>query len=110
MAVPAASQHAIRILLAEDDAGVRRLMARKLRTAGFSVKEAKSGPEALKLLRDTHFRLLVLELDLPRIDGFAILKTVRCEFPHLQVLAISDADHRALLEASKWFGARIGLT
>jgi DNA-binding NarL/FixJ family response regulator len=58
-----------------------------------------------------HFRLLVLDLDMPDdgTDGFEILKMVRTELPHLQVLVISGYLRGALLEAAECLGARLSL-
>ena len=94
-----------RILVADDDAQVRKVFARKLRSAGYGVSEAKTGEEALTLLRAMRFRLLVLDLDMPDIDGFQVLKMVRGEFPHIQILVVSGYLSGALLEAASYFGA-----
>jgi len=111
MAVRESTVRISRILVADDDPLVRKLFAKKLRSAGYSVSEAKSGPEALSLLRRMHFRLLVLDLDMPDdgTDGFEILKFVRTELPHLQVLVISGYLRGALLEAAECLGARLSL-
>lgn len=100
-----------RILLADDDPHVRRLFAGQLRSAGYRVIEAQSGLEALSLLRGLPFQLLVLDLDLklPDIDGFEVLKIVRSEFPRLQILALSSYLQGALLKAAECFGARLAL-
>jgi CheY-like chemotaxis protein len=101
--------HKSRILVAEDQPRVRKLFARKLRSAGYLVSETNSGEEALSLLRDLHARLLVLDLDIPDTDGFQVLRTVRSNYPHLQVLVVSGYKKGALLEAAECFGARATL-
>jgi len=98
-----------RILVADDNPLVRRKFAKKLRSAGYSVSEAKSGDEALSLLRGMHYRLLVLDLDMRGSDGFDVLKAVRANFPHLLVMVFSGYMHGILLEAAEWFGARVTL-
>ena len=94
-----------RVLIADDDPQVRKLFARKLRSAGYSVSEAKTGAEAVILLRGMRFRLLVLDLDMPDTDGFGVLKTVRSEFPYVQVLVVSGYMQGVLLRAAECFGA-----
>src|SRR5947209_611255 len=90
-----------RILVADDDPQVRKLFARKLRSAGYSVTEAKTGDETLATLRHSRFRLVVLDLDMPGTDGFEVLKTARTEWPHLRVLVVSGFMKGALLEAAE---------
>ena len=98
-----------RILVADDDPQVCGLFARQLRSAGYRVSEAHSGAQALSLLRNAPFQLLVLDLKMPDMDGFDVLKIVRSEFSHLQVLVISGYLHGALLEAAECLGARLTL-
>lgn len=109
MAVRKTPYQASRILVADKNPRVRKLYARRLRTAGYSVSEAKSGREALELLRDMRFRLLVLDLDMPDSNGFGVLKTLRADFPHIQVLAVTGYMRGALAEAAECFGARRAL-
>src|SRR5438046_1494571 len=94
------SAHVTRILVADDNHRVRWVFARKLRSAGYSVSEAKSGAEALALLRGVHYRLLVLDLDMRASDGFDVMKTVRADFPHVLVLVTSGYMHGILLRAA----------
>ena len=94
-----------RILVVDDDPQVRRLFARKLRSAGYSVSEAQSGRQALVVLRGSRFDLMVLDLEMPDTDGFEVLKSMRSEQPHLRVLVISGYMQGGLLEAAEWFGA-----
>jgi len=109
MAIRGASRSITRILVADGDPHVRRLFARKLRYAGYQVNAVKSGGEALRLLRAMCYRLLVLNLDMPGIDGFDVLKAVRSELPHVQVLVVSGYRQSALLEAAEFLGARLAL-
>jgi DNA-binding NtrC family response regulator len=94
-----------RILVADDEQQVRKIFARMLRNAGYTVNEAKSCMETLSLLRTMRFRLIVLDLDMPDTDGFGVLKTIRAEFPHVQALVVSGYMHGALLQAAECFGA-----
>ena len=103
MAQPKPTSSTSRILLADNEPQVRKIFARKLKSAGCAVSEAGSGRKTLDLLRSTHFDVLVLDLDMPSADGFEVLKAVRSEMPHLRVLVISMK--REFLEAAAWFGA-----
>ncbi len=92
-----------RVLVADNQPQVRKLLVGKLKSAGYTVGEAGSGPKTLDVLRSTRFQVLVLDLDMPGADGFDVLKAVRSDMPHLRVLVISV--RRELLQAAEWFGA-----
>ncbi len=57
------------ILLVEDDASVRRLLSRVLRMAGYDVREAADGVEALQLWAHHQFSLVITDLDMPEMSG-----------------------------------------
>ena len=71
----------MQILVANDESQTRKLFATKLKAAGYAVSEAGSCRQALEILRNGRFRMLVLDLDMPDIKGFGVLKTVRSEMP-----------------------------
>lgn len=65
------------ILLVEDNLELAHLLALFLQKAGYSLHHAVSGEEALSYLRQQPVKLLVLDIMLPGIDGFAVCRAVR---------------------------------
>lgn len=66
-----------RILIADDDATSRKLLSRILTSAGFGCTQAPDGIEALKSLHDDPPSLLLLDFDMPGMDGAEVLKKLR---------------------------------
>ena len=66
-----------RILIVDDEASIRELVGTYLRNEGFEVEEASDGDEALERLERRSPSLVVLDLRLPTIDGFDVLREIR---------------------------------
>jgi len=77
------------ILVVDDDPDLRDLVRELLERAGHSVRTAASGREALKLLYDVRPQLIVLDVTMPDLDGWATLERVRdvTEVPVLMLTA-----------------------
>jgi CheY-like chemotaxis protein/chemotaxis signal transduction protein len=65
------------VLVVDDSISVRRAMARQLRGFGFEVHEVSDGIEALTRLRGSSYGLVVTDLEMPRLDGFALLAEIQ---------------------------------
>lgn len=92
----------LRVLIADDHAlvraGVRGLLAAapELEVVG----EAADGAEALRLTRERQPHVLVLDLNMPGLDGFEVLRRVRIEAPGVRVLVLTlDDDPRSVQRA-----------
>lgn len=66
-----------RMLLVEDDGDSRRLMGRFLRRSGHAVDEAATGAHALAALADESYDLVLVDVRLPDIDGFEVVRRKR---------------------------------
>jgi two-component system KDP operon response regulator KdpE len=71
------SQSPLRILVVDDDPPIRRLLRTSLTAQGYQVIEAEDGPSAMEELRRNAINIIVLDLGLPRLDGFEIIKQLR---------------------------------
>lgn len=76
------------ILIIEDDQSIAQLQKDYLEISGYTVTVAGSGPEGLKAMEKADFHLVILDIMLPGMDGFEVLKTIR-EQELLPVLLVS---------------------
>jgi CheY-like chemotaxis protein len=67
----------IRILIAEDNAVNRELLRELLEARGYSVLEACNGQEALHIIEQAQPELLLLDIGMPVLDGFAVIRKIR---------------------------------
>jgi len=68
-----------KILIIEDDKFLRELIIQKLGKEGFEVDEAAEGEEGIKRLQENKPDLVLLDLILPGIDGFEVLRRVKAD-------------------------------
>ena len=80
------------ILVAEDNAGLRKLMGIHLRRAGYEVTEAADGMEALELMEHTRVHLIVTDVMMPRLDGCALVRELRSAGDTTPVLMVTVKD------------------
>ncbi len=66
-----------RILVVEDDASLRELVATRMLIAGYSVTTARDGAEALQLVNTVHPAAMILDLNMPGTDGFGVLSALQ---------------------------------
>jgi PAS domain S-box-containing protein len=87
------------VLVVEDEAGVRRALARALREGGYEVVEAGDGGEALELATGRRFDALVTDVDMPRLGGVELARRVEAGQGALPVLFVSGTAVEALQSA-----------
>jgi len=91
-----------KILIVDDDPDIRIAVSSILRSRSYEVIEARDGEEALTRLEEEKPDLMLLDLLLPKMDGFAVVKAVRNEqekgYHNIPILIISsireEASHR----------------
>jgi CheY-like chemotaxis protein len=72
-----------RVLVVDDDAPIRLLVTRILERESFTVDGARDGQEAIEKLDGGDYGVVVLDLMMPRVNGFQVLETIRARWPHL---------------------------
>lgn len=83
-----------RVLVVDDDATMRLLMRHTLKKAGFDVVEAVDGPPALEAFQTQHPDIILLDVMMPTMDGFAVCSELR-KLPggeHVPVLMVTGLD------------------
>ncbi len=83
------------ILIVDDEAGVRDLLGDALRIAGYETLVAGDGDEALTLWRTNTVELCIVDVNMPTMNGFEFVETVRREDAALPILLLSARDAAA---------------
>jgi two-component system, OmpR family, response regulator len=81
-----------RLLVVEDDANIVELLSASLRFAGFDVATARDGQQALRLARELRPDLMVLDVMMPGIDGFEVVRRLSTEGSRCPVLFLTARD------------------
>lgn len=72
-----------RVLVADDEVSIRTLVARMLHRGGFEPIEATDGQHAIEQLDSGSFDAVVLDLMMPRVDGFGVVEHLIDTQPHM---------------------------
>ncbi|MBU4030658.1 response regulator [Patescibacteria group bacterium] len=97
----------ISVLIVEDDKFLRELLVRKLENTGFNVSFAVNGEEALKKIKEQMPQLILLDLVLPGIDGFEVLKQVKANerMDGIAIIILSNLGQQGEVERGIRLGA-----
>ena len=91
------------VLIAEDSRDTRVMLKRAFELKGYSVIEAEDGNEALEVMNETRPNLIVVDLNMPVVDGLETIKEIRkLEAPgeHVPIVAITAFDVYGMKEAA----------
>ena len=99
--------HTRRILLAEDDRFLRKAAAAMLRRQGFTVLTAEDGEEALRVARAETPDLILLDLIMPKMQGFEVLKALKSDpqTSSIPVVILSNLGQESDSKAAREMGA-----
>ncbi|MCL2203879.1 MAG: response regulator transcription factor [Defluviitaleaceae bacterium] len=84
-----------RILVVEDDDNTRKLMCAVLKQQGFAPLQAEDGRAALALMEREHVDLVVLDVMMPGMDGYALTRELRLAWKHLPILMVTAKQESA---------------
>lgn len=100
-----------KLLIVEDDGDIRDILRARLTAAGFDISAARHGKEAMRELDARTFEGMILDLNMPELDGFGVLRRVRAKgllLPRTMVLTARHAAEDVRLAVS--LGAKDYLT
>ncbi len=83
------NQNSYKILVTDDEENIRNLLCETLRLSGYSPTPAQSGTEALTLIKNTKFDLVLLDINMPVVNGFMVLEKIRSSNSNLPVIMLS---------------------
>lgn len=99
-----------KVLVIDDEPGVRELISEALSLAEINAVQASDGLEALSFLRRERFDLLILDINMPKLDGLALLEKLRTEGMSVPVLMLSARADKADINQGLRTGADDYLT
>jgi hypothetical protein len=105
-----ASVHPARILVADDEAGVRKFFRTTLEQAGYQVTEAENGKQAYVTALAGGVDLAILDLVMPEQEGIETIRALRKEVPGVRILAVSGAFGGLFLSHARMLGADVVLS
>jgi len=100
---------AVRILVADDEAGVRAFLRRVLEDGGYEVIEAADGKQTLRQALAGRVDLVITDLVMPEQEGIETIQALRRDVPDVAIIAISGAFEGKFLKSAKLLGAAAAL-
>ncbi len=97
-----------RILVTDDEPGIRMILRRFLEPLGFEVEEAEDGAVAERKVTGQLPDLVILDVLMPHQEGIATLRNLKAAHPNLKILAMSGGGNKGMfdfLDIAKQFGA-----
>ena len=85
-----------KILVVEDDFDIQELLQNFLQEAGYEVTTAKDGIDAIAVFSDKEFDLILLDIMLPKIDGFSVCELIRkqSQVPIIMLTALNGEEEQ----------------
>ncbi|MGH7994505.1 MAG: response regulator [Limisphaerales bacterium] len=94
-----------KIMLVDDDSAIRQMLARLLTGEGYDVLLAVSGSEAVQVVRAADIDLVLLDLNMPGMDGWETFEKLAAENPLLPIVVITARPHQSFTALAAGIGA-----
>ena len=92
----------IRILVVDDEEALRTVLSNELINAGYEVSTASDGDEAISSVQNKKYDLVLLDIKMPKVDGFEVLRFIKKTIPTLKVIMLTGfADLKNAIESKK---------
>ena len=91
-----------KILVVDDEEALRVVLSSELEGEGYQVSSAADGQEAINILTTKEFDLILLDIKMPNVDGFEVLKFIKDRWPKTKVVMLTGfADLKNAIESKK---------
>ncbi|HLF20348.1 MAG TPA: response regulator [Bacteroidota bacterium] len=91
-----------KILVVDDEDALRTVLSAELEGEGYQVATAADGQEAINILGSSSYDLILLDIKMPNVDGFEVLKFVKENHPKTKVIMLTGfADLKNAIESKK---------
>ncbi len=95
-----------KVLVVEDEKPMAKALVLKLTKAGYDTQAAHDGEAALAKLREEHFDVMLLDLIMPKLDGFGVLEAMKAEGLKTPVIVSSNLGQENDQDRAKNLGAK----
>lgn len=101
----------MQVLVVDDSQTVRQEISQALRQAGFETTEASDGMAGLKLAQEQKFSLIILDVNMPRMNGLEMLEHLRLDWAtaNVPVLMLTTEGEELMIERARRAGAKAWL-
>ncbi len=91
-----------KILVVDDEDALRTVLGSELEGEGYEVGTAADGDEAINVIQNKKFDLVLLDIKMPKVDGFEVLRFIKEKYPTLKVIMLTGfADLKNAIESKK---------
>lgn len=91
-----------KILVVDDEDALRTVLSSELAGEGYDVETASDGDEAITVVQAKPFDLVLLDIKMPKVDGFEVLKFLKSKYPNIKVIMLTGfADLKNAIESKK---------
>lgn len=95
-----------KILIVEDDVAMSKALSFKLASEGFAIKTLFNGENVVPRLKDERFDLVLLDLIMPKMDGWQVFTRVRVEHLDTPIMVISNLSDELDIKRARELGAK----